>query len=179
MGDHLVTDLAPRFAGLGMLRSDILVANFAVWTNSAAELERNLTLWADFYARHRAALPFVIWRDASVQHFDTPTGARGRPDLATSPALCLPSANSSLRKFMAVKGVILASHPALVACYYSVRTSCDVAEKGAPCWRAMLVCTCGLSRMPCRRLQVRRLPGRPAAAEREGLQVPAHGGGFA
>ena len=76
MGDHMVTDVAPRFAKLGVRRSDIMVVNFAVWINKAAELEENLSLWADFYRRERQRLPFVIWRDASVQHFDTPTGER-------------------------------------------------------------------------------------------------------
>ena len=74
MGDHLVTDVAPRFAKLGAQRSDIMVVNFAVWINRAAELEENVRMWAGFYQREKKRLPFVIWRDASVQHFDTPTG---------------------------------------------------------------------------------------------------------
>ena len=75
MGDWLVTDLAPKFGALGMRRADIMVLNFAVWVNVADEYAGNLAMWADYYRRHKAAMPFVLWRDASVQHFDTPTGA--------------------------------------------------------------------------------------------------------
>lgn len=75
MGDWLVTELAPKFGALGIARSDIMLLNFAVWVNVADEYSGNLAMWADYYERHRAQLPFVIWRDASVQHFDTPTGA--------------------------------------------------------------------------------------------------------
>lgn len=34
----------------------------------------HLGYFADYVHRHRSALPFIIWRDASVQHFNTPTG---------------------------------------------------------------------------------------------------------
>lgn len=74
MGDWLVTNLLPRFARLGALPSDIMVLNFAVWINKAGELASNVMMWAEYYERFKASLPFVIWRDASIQHFDTPTG---------------------------------------------------------------------------------------------------------
>ena len=35
---------------------------------------RNQHVQVDYYTRHKKQLPFVIWRDASVQHFNTPTG---------------------------------------------------------------------------------------------------------
>ena len=61
---------------VGMRRSDIMLVNIAVWVNSEKNLRSNITMWADYYSRHKQHLPFVIWRDASVQHFNTPTGAR-------------------------------------------------------------------------------------------------------
>lgn len=76
LGDWLVDNLVPRFGRLGVLPTDIMVLNFAVWINSAAELQRNVTVFSDFYEKYRTVLPFIIWRDASIQHFDTPTGAR-------------------------------------------------------------------------------------------------------
>ncbi len=75
MGDWLVTNLLPRFARLGALPSDIMILNFAVWINKAEELAANVMMWAEYYQRFRDSLPFTIWRDASIQHFDTPTGA--------------------------------------------------------------------------------------------------------
>ncbi|EIE18670.1 hypothetical protein COCSUDRAFT_45154 [Coccomyxa subellipsoidea C-169] len=74
MGDWLVTNLLPRFARLGALPSDIMILNFAVWINKAEELAANVMMWAEYYQRFRDSLPFTIWRDASIQHFDTPTG---------------------------------------------------------------------------------------------------------
>lgn len=74
MGDWLVETLVPKFKGLGMKKSDIMVLNFAVWVNREKELEDHVRLWADTYMRLKDSMPFIIWRDASVQHFDTPTG---------------------------------------------------------------------------------------------------------
>ena len=61
---------------LGMRRSDIMLVNIAVWVNSEKNLRSNISMWANYYTRHKQQLPFVIWRDASVQHFNTPTGLR-------------------------------------------------------------------------------------------------------
>ena len=38
------------------------------------DYKRNITLFADYYKDHQAELPFTIWRDAPVQHFDTRSG---------------------------------------------------------------------------------------------------------
>ena len=57
-----------------MRRSDILLVNVAVWLNSEKTLQTEISMWADYFTRHRQKLPFIIWRDASVQHFNTPTG---------------------------------------------------------------------------------------------------------
>ena len=74
MADHLVKDFLPVREGVGMRRSDIMLVNVAVWLNSEKTLRTQINLWVDYFRRHRQRLPFVIWRDASVQHFNTPTG---------------------------------------------------------------------------------------------------------
>ncbi len=74
MGDWLVTNLLPRFDRLGVLSTDIMILNFAVWINVAEELAQNVMIWAEFYEKNKERLPYTIWRDASIQHFDTPTG---------------------------------------------------------------------------------------------------------
>ena len=47
------------------------MANFAVWINNDTEYAANLRAVTDYLQRddNRARLPFLIWRDASVQHF--------------------------------------------------------------------------------------------------------------
>ncbi len=75
MGDWLVTNLLPRFDRLGVRPTDIMILNFAVWINAAEELAQNVMIWAEFYEKNKERLPYTIWRDASIQHFDTPTGA--------------------------------------------------------------------------------------------------------
>ncbi len=62
------------FEGLSVKRTDIVVANFALWINKEPELRANLTAFADYAAAHGPELPFLIWRDSSVQHFNTPDG---------------------------------------------------------------------------------------------------------
>ncbi len=36
--------------------------------------KEHIAYFAAYYREHRQELPFIIWRDSSVQHFDTPTG---------------------------------------------------------------------------------------------------------
>lgn len=74
LADHMVKDLMPVRERIGMRRSDIMLVNIAVWVNSEKNLRANISMWADYYKRHKQQMPFVIWRDASVQHFNTPTG---------------------------------------------------------------------------------------------------------
>ena len=52
----------------------IQVANFAVWINNDTEYEFNLRAVTDYLQQEgvRSQLPFLIWRDASVQHFSVP-----------------------------------------------------------------------------------------------------------
>ena len=125
MGDWLVTDLAPKFGALGVRRQDIMVLNFAIWVNVADEYAGNLAMWADYYRRHKAALPFVLWRDASVQHFDTPTGA---------PALALP--NSAMRHCWNFGGSLLHADFIQATTHDGWRESC---QKG--CQLQDVVCT--------------------------------------
>ena len=45
--DHVL----PVFQGLGVQRTDILVANFALWINKESELRANLTAFAEYAVR--------------------------------------------------------------------------------------------------------------------------------
>ena len=67
-------NLLPVREGMGMRKSDIMLVNVAVWLNSEKTLRTEISMWVDYFTRHKKQLPFVIWRDASVQHFNTPTG---------------------------------------------------------------------------------------------------------
>ena len=54
-----------------------MLVNVAVWLNSEKTLRTlwvEISMWVEYFTRHKKQLPFVIWRDASVQHFNTPTG---------------------------------------------------------------------------------------------------------
>lgn len=72
----MVKELLPMRERIGMRRKDIMLVNIAVWVNSEKNLRANISMWANYYTRYKQQLPFVIWRDASVQHFNTPTGLR-------------------------------------------------------------------------------------------------------
>jgi len=43
------------------------------------QYKEHIGYFAAYYREHRHELPFIIWRDSSVQHFDTPTGAPQGP----------------------------------------------------------------------------------------------------
>jgi len=73
-GQDWAENVLPVFEGLSVKRTDIVVANFALWINKEPELRANLTAFADYAAAHGPELPFLIWRDSSVQHFNTPDG---------------------------------------------------------------------------------------------------------
>ncbi|KAK9821033.1 hypothetical protein WJX74_003942 [Apatococcus lobatus] len=74
MGDWLADILMPRMVALGARTNDIAVVNFAVWINEWHEYRDNLARFAGAYMTRGAELPFIIWRDASVQHFNSPDG---------------------------------------------------------------------------------------------------------
>ena len=48
--------------------------------------KEHVAYFAAYYRDHRPELPFIIWRDSSVQHFDTPTGMPGISRAGPSPA---------------------------------------------------------------------------------------------
>ena len=45
------------------------IGNFAVWINNDTEYEYNIEAFSKTYKKMVHQLPFFIWRDASVQHF--------------------------------------------------------------------------------------------------------------
>lgn len=45
------------------------MGNFAVWINNDTEYAENIAAFSKTYKRMAKELPFFIWRDASVQHF--------------------------------------------------------------------------------------------------------------
>ena len=49
------------------------IGNFAVWINNDTEYETNIAAFGETYKRLAPQLPFFIWRDASVQHFQVGT----------------------------------------------------------------------------------------------------------
>ena len=75
-GQTVARDVLPN-AWRVARRKDIWVENFAMWLNNAGEYDEELRQFAEAYRERKHELPFFIWRDASVQHFDTPTGALG------------------------------------------------------------------------------------------------------
>ena len=90
MGDRLKETLLPSLGALGALPTDIMVLNVAVWMNAEAEYRANLGMFAEYWQEHRKELPITVWRDASPQHFDSPTGdfkCDGCPG-ASSPYVC-------------------------------------------------------------------------------------------
>ena len=56
----------------------VQVANFAVWINNDTEYDTNLGAVAAYLTRgdHLKRLPFIVWRDSSVQHFQVPASRR-------------------------------------------------------------------------------------------------------
>ena len=54
------------------------VSNFAVWINNDTEYDTNLAAVAAYLSTgdHLKRLPFMVWRDSSVQHFQVPPWRR-------------------------------------------------------------------------------------------------------
>lgn len=69
-GESWADHVLPSFEGLGVRRTDILVANFALWINEEDKLRAHLAAVTDYVAAHADSLPFIVWRDSSVQHFN-------------------------------------------------------------------------------------------------------------
>ncbi|BDA42198.1 hypothetical protein COCOBI_03-0850 [Coccomyxa sp. Obi] len=74
MGLDWADNVLPNLPRIGVRNTDILVGNFAVWINNDTEYAVNLGRVADYIRSAPGRLPYIIWRDASVQHFQTHTG---------------------------------------------------------------------------------------------------------
>ena len=55
------------------------IGNFAVWINNDTEYATNIAAFGKTYKSMAPKLPFFIWRDASVQHFQVGTCLPGCP----------------------------------------------------------------------------------------------------
>ena len=64
---HSITEERQRPHNVSAARQ---LANFALWINKEPELRANLTAFASYVAEHAERMPFFIWRDSSVQHFN-------------------------------------------------------------------------------------------------------------
>lgn len=90
IGNRLTETILPALGPLGAQPSDIMVLNIAVWRNKENDYRSDLHMLKDYWHAHGTHLPMTIWRDASAQHFDTPTGdfgCDGCPN-ATQPFQC-------------------------------------------------------------------------------------------
>ena len=71
---HLTEDIFPYLPALGARNSDIVVFNFGVWHNDVASFAGNVSAVQTYLRQHQSSMPYLIWREASPQHFDTPQG---------------------------------------------------------------------------------------------------------
>ncbi len=54
-----------------------MLFNFGAWHNDDATYASNVSSLVTYLLEHRAKLPYLIWRDTSPQHFNTPMGEFG------------------------------------------------------------------------------------------------------
>lgn len=66
--------LLPDYERLTMNHSDIVVFNAGLWLNDVETYTREMQEFVAYYQEHKARLPYFLWRDSSVQHFNTPVG---------------------------------------------------------------------------------------------------------
>ena len=64
----------PEYEKITMKKSDIILFNVGLWLNDAEQYSNEMQEFVTYYSEHKARLPFFLWRDSSVQHFNTPTG---------------------------------------------------------------------------------------------------------
>jgi hypothetical protein len=69
-----IVRLLPDYQRLTMKRSDIVIFNVGLWLNDVETYNNEMQEFVNYYREHRADLPFFLWRDSSVQHFNTPVG---------------------------------------------------------------------------------------------------------
>ena len=66
--------LLPDYERLTMKHSDTVIFNVGLWLNDVETYTREMQEFATYYHEHKKRLPFFLWRDSSVQHFNTPVG---------------------------------------------------------------------------------------------------------
>ena len=69
-----IVRLLPDYQRLTMQRSDIVILNVGLWLNDVETYVNEMQEFVGYYQEHKVDLPFFIWRDSSVQHFNTPVG---------------------------------------------------------------------------------------------------------
>eukprot|EP00884_Botryococcus_braunii_P003717 jgi/Botrbrau1/13346/Bobra.0158s0002.1 len=72
--EETLQNVMPAIEILGLLPRDILLYNFAIWSNDEEDYRRHLEAFAKVYRQESGRLPFTIWRDSSSQNFNTSTG---------------------------------------------------------------------------------------------------------
>ncbi|KDD73428.1 hypothetical protein H632_c2187p0, partial [Helicosporidium sp. ATCC 50920] len=80
-GLHVVQDVLPNFELLGARHSDVMVVNFGLWHHlREGDYESLVALFARAASKLQRALPRVVWRDNSPQHFVIEHGEFPHPD---------------------------------------------------------------------------------------------------
>ncbi|CAL5221674.1 g3905 [Coccomyxa viridis] len=72
--DQMLDTVIPAFPKLGVKIDDVVVANFAMWHNTEDYYYGNMSRFREHVWFNLRDLPLFLWRDSSVQHFDTLTG---------------------------------------------------------------------------------------------------------
>ena len=71
----------------------VQVGNFAIWINNDTDYAVNMGRVADYIRSATGRLPYIIWRDASVQHFEVLT-----VNLCLAPSVLTSFIGSQVRK---------------------------------------------------------------------------------
>lgn len=66
--------ILPQYEKMTMKKSDIVLFNVGLWLNDPEQYSNEMREFVEYYSEHKAELPFFLWRDSSVQHFNTKTG---------------------------------------------------------------------------------------------------------
>ncbi|CAL8468940.1 g8481 [Coccomyxa elongata] len=72
--DQMLDFVFPAFPKLGVKLEDVVLVNFAMWMNTDDQYHGNMTKFREHVWYNLRDLPLMMWRDASVQHFDTLSG---------------------------------------------------------------------------------------------------------
>ncbi|EIE20684.1 hypothetical protein COCSUDRAFT_57252 [Coccomyxa subellipsoidea C-169] len=110
MGLDWADNVLPNLPAIGARNTDILVGNFAIWINNATEYAVNMIRVANYIRSATGRLPYIIWRDASVQHFQTYTGDYNG---ASYPFHCQPISNRTDAVKLHTNGTLTTDDPEL------------------------------------------------------------------